>query len=73
MAWLAEVLSHKDSLLRGATLLAGGAALVLAGSMVSGMEGNLGAIFAGTLATTGIVLMFLGFFVHVLPPLLPAR
>ncbi|HUR68989.1 MAG TPA: hypothetical protein VM370_07055 [Candidatus Thermoplasmatota archaeon] len=73
MAWLRDVLAQKDSLIRGGTLLVGGLALVLAGTLI-GLEGSKWAqVAAGTLAVTGIVVMFLGFFVYVVPPLLPAK
>ena len=73
MTWLEEVLAQKDSLIRGGTLLLGGFALILAGTLV-GLEGSKWAqVAAGTLAVTGIVVMFLGFFVYVLPPILPSK
>ena len=73
MAWLDEVLAHKDSLIRGATLALGGMALVLAGTLIGLAEGKWMSVAAGTLATTGIVVAFLGLFVYVLPPMLPAK
>lgn len=73
MAWLDDVLTHKDSLIRGATLALGGMALVLAGTLLGLAEGKWMAVAAGTLATTGIVVAFLGLFVYVLPPMLPAK
>lgn len=71
--WLQDVLAEKDSLLRGATLLLGGLALVLVGTLIGLAEGKWVAVAAGTLATTGIVVAFLGLFVYVLPPMLPAK
>lgn len=73
MAWLDDVLAHKDSLLRGVTLALGGMALVLAGTLLGLADGKWMAVAAGTLATTGIVVAFLGLFVYVLPPMLPAK
>lgn len=73
MTWLADVRAEKDSLIRGGTFLLGGFALILVGTLV-GLEGSRWAqVGAGTLAVTGIVVMFLGFFVYVLPPLLPSK
>ena len=73
MAWLQDVRAQKDSLIRGGTLLLGGLALVLAGTLVGFGPGKWVQVAAGTLAVTGVVIMFLGFFVYVLPPLLPAK
>lgn len=73
MAWLDEVRAHKDSLIRGVTLALGGMTLVLAGTLIGLAEGKWMAVAAGTLATTGIVVAFLGLFVYVLPPILPAK
>lgn len=68
-----DVWAERATLLRGLTLFLGGTALVLAGSMI-GLNGEKAAqIAAGTVAVTGIVAMFLGFFVYLLPPLLPSR
>ena len=71
MGYFQEVLAERDALLRGVTLLVGGAALVLAGSMIGLNVERLWQIMAGLVATSGIVVMLLGFFVYVLPPLLP--
>ena len=73
VGWIQDVLAEKDSLLRGLTLLLGGAALVLAGSMIGLNAAKATQITAGLVATTGVVTMFLGFFIYVLPPLLPAK
>lgn len=73
MAWLADVVQQKDSLIRGGTLILGGLALVLAGTLIGFATGKWMQVAAGTLAVTGIVVMFLGFFVYVVPPLLPAK
>lgn len=73
MAWLSDVLAEKDALLRGATLVVGGLALVLAGSMIGLNTAKVTQIMAGVVATGGIVAIFLGFFVYILPPLLPAK
>ncbi len=73
MAILDSLREHKDTLLRGVTGLGGGAALVLAGSLVGVGTGKFEMIAAGTIAVTGVVVMFLGFFIYILPPLLPGR
>lgn len=73
VAWLDDVREQKDSILRGAVLLVGGLALVLVGTIVGFAEGRWPQVAAGSLAVTGIVVMFLGFFVYVVPPLLPAK
>lgn len=73
VAWLADVVQQKDSLIRGGTLILGGLALVLAGTLIGFATGKWMQVAAGTLAVTGIVVMFLGFFVYVVPPLLPAK
>jgi hypothetical protein len=70
---LEQIRAEKDSLIRGATLVLGGMALVLAGTLIGLGESKFAAVAAGTLATTGIVVAFLGFFIYVLPPLLPAK
>lgn len=73
MSWLSDVLAQKDSLIRGGTFLLGGFALMLAGTLV-GLQGSRWAqVGAGTVAVTGIVVMFLGFFLYVVPPLLPSK
>lgn len=64
---------HAPSLLRGATLLLGGLALIAAGSLIGLGDATWAQMVAGTLAVSGIVVAFLGFFVYVLPPLLPAK
>lgn len=73
MAFLDVVREHKDTLLRGAALFLGGAALVLSGSFVGLGEGRWFDVLAGLVAVGGVVTMFLAFFVYVLPPLLPSR
>lgn len=73
MGLLDGLRENKDTLLRGITLIVGGAALILAGTMIGGSHTKLGMMSAGTLAITGVVVMFLGFFVYILPPLLPSR
>lgn len=73
MSFLQSVRENKDALLRGASLLVGGLALILAGSLVGLAEPAPAQVLAGTLAVGGIVVAFLGFFVYVLPPLLPAK
>lgn len=66
-------MGQKDSLIRGATLLLGGIALILAGTLVGLAPGRGAQVGAGLLAVTGVVVMFLGFFVYVVPPLLPSK
>lgn len=73
VAFAEQLREHKDTLLRGATLLLGGAALVLAGSLIGLGQGRTFGILAGLIAVSGVVTMFLAFFVYVLPPLLPSR
>ena len=64
---------HKDTLLRGVSFLVGGAALVLVGSLIGVGTGKVAMISAGTLAIAGVIVMFLGFFLYLLPPMLPGR
>jgi predicted anti-sigma-YlaC factor YlaD len=73
VSFLQGVREHRDALLRGATLLVGGLALVVAGSLIGISDATWSQVAAGILAVTGIVVAFLGFFVYVLPPLLPAK
>ena len=73
MPWLDEVRAEKDSLIRGGKLVLGGLALVLAGTLIGFASGKWMQVVAGLFAVTGIVVMFLGFFVYVVPPLLPSR
>ena len=73
MGHLDEIKANADALLRGATLLVGGLALVVAGTLIGLAEDAWWQVAAGSLAVTGIVVAFLGFFVYVLPPLLPAK
>ena len=64
---------NKDTLLRGVTLLVGGAALVLVGSFVGNGTSKVAMVTAGSIAIAGVIAMFLGFFVYLLPPLLPGK
>lgn len=73
VAWLQDVLAQRDSLIRGGTLLLGGLTLVLAGTLIGFASGKWMQVAAGTLAVSGIVVMFLGFFVYIVPPMLPAK
>jgi hypothetical protein len=73
VGYLKDVLSHKDTLVRGVTFILGGAALVLAGTLIGLNTTKVAQVAAGTIATTGVIVMFLGFFVYILPPLLPAK
>lgn len=61
------------SLVRGATLLVGGLALILAGTLVGLGSSKAAMIIAGTIAFTGVCVAFLGFFLYILPPLLPSK
>ena len=73
MSLLDQLRENKDSVLRGAALFLGGAALVLAGSLIGLGTGRAFSITAGLIAVTGVITMFLAFFIYVLPPLLPGR
>lgn len=73
VGYFADVAEHRTELLKGATFVLGGLALVLIGTIVGYLDSRAADVFAGTLAVTGIVLAFLAFFVHLLPPLLPAK
>ena len=70
---LRRVLAERDALLRGATLVLGGLALLLAGTLVGLAEGKWMQVAAGSIAVTGLVVAFLGVFLYVVPPLLPDR
>lgn len=73
MPWLQDVLAQKDALIRGGTFLLGGLALVLAGTFIGFGSGKWLQVAAGTLAISGVVVMFLGFFIYIVPPMLPAK
>ncbi|HEX2022426.1 MAG TPA: hypothetical protein VHH36_06915 [Candidatus Thermoplasmatota archaeon] len=73
MSYLAEVWSQRDHLLQGVAVLLGGAALVLVGTLVGLNLEKAWQIAAGVVAVGGVVAMFLGFFLYLLPPFLPAR
>lgn len=73
VGYFADLREHTPELLRGLTTLIGGLALVLVGTIVGYADSRWLDVLAGTLATTGIVLAFVGSFVYVLPPLLPAK
>lgn len=73
MGYLSDVAEHKTDFLKGLTYLVAGFALILIGTIIGYGTGKAAAIAAGTLATTGIVIAFVGFFVHIVPPLLPAK
>lgn len=73
MSYWTDVAEHKDSFIRGVTFLLGGLALVLTGTLIGLAQGKPAQITAGTLATTGITIMFLGAFLYIVPPLLPAK
>ena len=73
MAFVETLREHAATLLRGLTLLLGGLALIAAGSLIGLGDATWAQMTGGTLAVAGIVVAFLGFFVYVLPPLLPAR
>jgi hypothetical protein len=73
VGYLADLGAHKTEFLKGLTYLVAGFALVLIGTIVGYADSRWLDVLAGVFATTGIVVAFLGFFVHVLPPLLPAK
>ncbi len=73
VGYFADLAEQKQHFLKGLTYVVAGLALMLAGTIVGYMDGRWPDILAGTLATGGVVLAFLGFFVHVIPPLLPAK
>jgi hypothetical protein len=64
---------NKDTLLRGVTALVAGGALILAGSLVGYGTDATSQVIAGILAFSGITIAFLGFFIYLLPPLLPGK
>lgn len=64
---------NRDTLVRGLVLLVGGVALVLAASMVGYGSGKTFEVVAGVLGFGGLCAMFLGFFLYLLPPLLPSK
>lgn len=64
---------NRDALLRGLTLVVGGLALLVVGNMVGLSDARWAQLVAGVVAVTGITVAFLGFFVYVLPPLLPSK
>jgi len=64
---------NRDTLIRGVTLLVGGLALILVGTLIGEASGKLAMIAAGTLAVGGVTVAFLGFFLYLLPPLLPPK
>ncbi len=61
------------SLVRGVTLIIGGLALILVGTLVGVGSSKLAMVSAGTIAFTGVCVAFLGFFLYILPPLLPPK
>lgn len=73
VSYLSDLRQHKDSLIRGATLVLGGAALLVAGTLIGLGAGKLYAVVAGTLGVAGVIVIFLGFCMYVVPPLLPAK
>lgn len=73
MGFLDEVMQHRDSLVRGLTLVLGGAALILVGTLIGLGGTKVFQLVAGTIAVSGLVLAFLGFFLYLVPPLLPAK
>ena len=73
MTYWDEIREHRDSFIRGATLVLGGAALILVATLIGLGEGKWLAVAAGTIGVTGVCVIFLGFFVYVVPPLLPAK
>ena len=53
--------------------MVGGATLVLAASLIGYGEGKTFDIVAGLLGIGGVTSLFLGFFLYVLPPILPGK
>lgn len=73
VGFLSDLREHTSSLLKGLTFLLAGIALIIAGTIVGYLDGKAAAFGAGTLAVTGVSVAFLGFFLHIVPPLLPAK
>lgn len=68
-----QLRENRDTLVRGVTFLVGGLALVLAGILVGEATGKTAMVAAGLLAVGGLTVAFLGFFLYLLPPLLPPK
>lgn len=73
MGFVDSLRENRDTLLRGVTLLVGGLALILVGTLIGQSTGKLAMLAAGTLAVGGVTAAFLGFFLYLLPPLLPPK
>jgi hypothetical protein len=61
------------SLVRGASLLVAGFALILVGTIIGVGTSKAAMMTAGTIAFGGLCAAFLGFFLYILPPLLPPK
>jgi hypothetical protein len=61
------------SLARGASLLVAGMALILVGTIIGVGTSKVAMMTAGTIAFGGVCAAFLGFFLYILPPLLPPK
>ena len=61
------------TLVRGVTLLVGGLALILVGTLIGLGSSKLAMMTAGTIAFAGLCIAFMGFFLYLLPPLLPPK
>ena len=73
MGVLEQLRENAASLVRGVTLLVGGLALILVGTFVGLGSSKLAMMAAGTIAFGGVCVAFLGFFLYLLPPLLPPK
>lgn len=73
VSFLAGLKEHKATLVRGASLIAGGIGLMLVGTLVGTSESKAAMLIAGTLAFSGLCIVLLAFFLYLLPPLLPAK
>ncbi|GEM_PF-6075520 len=73
VGFLDQVRENTASLVRGVSLLVAGLALILVGTLVGLGSSKLAMMAAGTIAFGGVCAAFLGFFLYVLPPLLPPK
>jgi hypothetical protein len=70
---LEQLRENTASLARGVSLLVAGVALVLVGTLIGLGSSKLAMMTAGTIAFGGVCVAFLGFFLYLLPPLLPPK
>lgn len=73
VGFLDQLRENTASLLRGASLIVAGLALVLVGTLIGLGTSKTAMMAAGTIAFGGVCAAFLGFFLYVLPPLLPPK